>query len=136
MLIALIKNPVGASETVRMFTTATTRPLHLLIAINDRFADGTDVSWLWDADFEPLAQRVAHVTVSGTRAADMALRLDYAGVATEAITVIDDLPTALDTALAALPPGETLAILPTYTAMLELRSEITRRGWARPFWEA
>ncbi len=76
------------------------------------------------------------MTVSGTRAADMALRLDYAGVATEAITVIDDLPTALDTALAALPPGETLAILPTYTAMLELRSEITRRGWARPFWEA
>ncbi len=136
MLIALIKNPVGASETVRMFTTATTRPLHLLIAINDRFADGTDVSWLWDADFEPLAQRVAHVTVSGTRAADMALRLDYAGVAAETIAVIDDLPTALDTALASLPPGETLAILPTYTAMLELRSEIARRGWARPFWEA
>jgi UDP-N-acetylmuramyl tripeptide synthase len=135
-LIALIKNPVGASETVRMFTTATDQPLHLLIAINDRFADGTDVSWLWDADFEPLAHRVAHVTVSGTRAADMALRLDYAGVAGEVITVIDDLPAALDAALSRLPPGETLAVLPTYTAMLDLRSEISRRGWAKPFWEA
>ncbi|ACL25805.1 domain of unknown function DUF1727 [Chloroflexus aggregans DSM 9485] len=135
MLIALIKNPVGASETVRMLTATTTRPLHLLIAINDRFADGTDVSWLWDADFEPLAGRIARVTVSGTRAADMALRLDYAGVDGAAITVIDDLPTALDTALATLPVGETLAVLPTYTAMLDLRAEIARRGWAKPFWE-
>ncbi|WP_298818201.1 MurT ligase domain-containing protein [Chloroflexus sp.] len=136
LLIALIKNPVGASETVRMLTSTTTTPLHLLIAINDRFADGTDVSWLWDADFEPLAGRVAHVIVSGTRAADMALRLDYAGVDGRTITVIDDLPAALDAALAALPPGETLAVLPTYTAMLDLRAEIARRGWARPFWEA
>lgn len=136
MLIALIKNPVGASETVRMLTTATTKPLHVLIAIHDRFADGTDVSWLWDADFEPLAGKVARVTVSGTRAADMALRLDYAGVAAETMTVIDDLSAALDAALAALPTGETLAILPTYTAMLDLRAEITRRGWAKPFWES
>lgn len=136
MLIALIKNPVGASETVRMLTTATSKPLHVLIAINDRFADGTDVSWLWDADFEPLAGKVARVTVSGTRAADMALRLDYAGVAAETMTVIDDLPAALDAALAALPTGETLAMLPTYTAMLDLRAEIARRGWAKPFWES
>ncbi len=135
LLIALIKNPVGASETVRMLTSATSRPLHLLIAINDRFADGTDVSWLWDADFEPLAGRVAHITVSGDRAADMALRLDYAGVAADAITVVDKLPPALDTALSALPPGETLVILPTYTAMLDLRNHIAQRGWARPFWE-
>ncbi len=136
MVIALIKNPVGASETVRMFTAATEQPLHMLIAINDRFADGTDVSWLWDASFEPLAGRVARITVSGARAADMALRLDYAGVAPNAIVVIDDLAAALDAALAALPPGEMLAILPTYTAMLDLRADIARRGWAPPFWEA
>ncbi len=66
----------------------------------------------------------------------MALRLDYAGVAAETMTVIDDLPAALDAALAALPAGETLAILPTYTAMLDLRAEIARRGWAKPFWES
>ncbi len=167
LLIALIKNPVGASETVRMLTQDWTpqRPeamedlqhtlvgndnrdtaassaqqsppsdLHILIAINDRYADGTDVSWLWDADFEALAAKVALATVSGTRAADMALRLKYAGMPTERIRVAPDLPHALDSALATLPKGATLSILPTYTAMLELRADLARRGWVRQFWE-
>jgi UDP-N-acetylmuramyl tripeptide synthase len=163
LLIALIKNPVGATETVRMLTDArkfhTSTPsevtpsshhdprrvapdtrhsplnLHLLILINDRHADGTDVSWLWDAEFERLAGCVAHVTVSGTRAADMAVRLKYAGVEPERMTIEDDPPHALDAALKRLPPGATLYVLPTYTAMLDLRAELVRRGWARPFWE-
>lgn len=140
MLIALIKNPVGASETIRMILSTShhlpQHALHLLIAINDRYADGTDVSWLWDADFEPLAGRVARVVVSGTRAGDMAIRLKYGGVDTSRIHLASDLSFALDQALAALPEGETLFVLPTYTAMLELRTELSRRGWARPFWEA
>ncbi|NJO05970.1 MAG: DUF1727 domain-containing protein, partial [Chloroflexaceae bacterium] len=139
MLIALIKNPVGASETVRMLTTnatASQQPLHLLIAINDRFADGTDVSWLWDADFEPLVPHIAGVVVSGVRAPDMAVRLKYAGLPPNRMTVEGHLPRALDTALAALPVGATLSILPTYTAMLDLRADLARRGWVRPFWEA
>ncbi|HWQ14437.1 MAG TPA: DUF1727 domain-containing protein, partial [Roseiflexaceae bacterium] len=163
LLLALIKNPVGASETVRMLVEGSTlhvarsaqhhhvageptsdvqranvrleTGLHLLILINDRHADGTDVSWLWDADFERLAGRVARATVGGTRAADMAVRLKYAGVAPEHIAVADDPARALDAALAALPAEETLYALPTYTAMLELRAELVRRGWARPFWE-
>jgi UDP-N-acetylmuramyl tripeptide synthase len=154
LLLALIKNPVGASETVRMLVGGwgvgdgereTTNPspiphplspsLHLLVAINDRFADGTDVSWLWDADFERLEGRVAHAVVSGIRAADMAVRLKYAGVEPERIVVEPDLARALDTALAALPAGATLYALPTYTAMLDLRAELVRRGWVRPFWE-
>jgi UDP-N-acetylmuramyl tripeptide synthase len=164
MLIALIKNPVGATETVRMLTpeqqSAGDRPqiadgstenssgvsglrsLHLLIAINDRDADGTDVSWLWDAEFERLAAAlpdggplVARAVVSGTRADDMAVRLKYAGVDPARISVAPSLAGALDEALAALPPGATLTVLPTYTAMLELRAELARRGWARPFWE-
>lgn len=138
MLIALIKNPVGASETVRMFTTNAAikkQPLHLLIAINDRYADGTDVSWLWDADFEPLAAHSAGVVVSGTRAEDMAVRLKYAGIAPEHISVVPDLPQAIDSALAALPDEATLSLLPTYTAMLELRANLARRGWVRQFWE-
>jgi UDP-N-acetylmuramyl tripeptide synthase len=138
LLIALIKNPVGASETVRMLTTSAdvhAAPLHLLIAINDRYADGTDVSWLWDADFEPLVERIAHVHVSGTRAADMAVRLKYAGLASERLSVEPALPRALDAALEALPAGATLSILPTYTAMLDLRADLARRGWVRPFWE-
>jgi UDP-N-acetylmuramyl tripeptide synthase len=133
MLIALIKNPVGASETVRMLTTSD-EPLHLLVAINDRYADGTDVSWLWDADFEPLVARSTQVFVSGTRAEDMAVRLKYAGVPAEQIYSEPELQRALDAALAALPAGATLSILPTYTAMLELRTELARRGWVRPFW--
>jgi UDP-N-acetylmuramyl tripeptide synthase len=161
LLIALIKNPVGATETVRMLTEArmfhtstapevtpasshhdsplivsnTNHNLHLFILINDRHADGTDVSWLWDAEFERLAGCVAHVTVSGTRAADMAVRLKYAGVEPERMTIEDDPPHALDAALKRLPPGATLYVLPTYTAMLDLRAELVRRGWARPFWE-
>jgi len=141
ILIALIKNPVGASETVRMLVEAqpASRPdapaLHVLIAINDRYADGTDVSWLWDADFEPLHSQLASVHVSGTRAADMAVRLKYAGVPPEWIVIEPDLHRAVDAALAALPTGATLSILPTYTAMLELRADLARRGWVRPFWE-
>lgn len=138
LLIALIKNPVGASETVRMLTNnaaVSGQPLHLLVAINDRYADGTDVSWLWDADFEPLAAHTTQVFVSGTRAEDMAVRCKYAGVPPEQMTVEPDLPRALDAALAALPPDALLSILPTYTAMLDLRAELARRGWVRPFWE-
>jgi UDP-N-acetylmuramyl tripeptide synthase len=161
LLIALIKNPVGATETVRMLTEArmfhtstapevtpasshhdsplivsnTNHNLHLFILINDRHADGTDVSWLWDAEFERLAGCVAHVTVSGTRAADMAVRLKYAGVEPERMTIAEDPSHALDAALNRLPSGATLYVLPTYTAMLDLRAELVRRGWARPFWE-
>jgi UDP-N-acetylmuramyl tripeptide synthase len=157
LLLALIKNPVGASETVRMLTSQqsavssqqsaadelptascqlpTRDGLHLLVAINDKYADGTDVSWLWDADFELLADRVAGAVVSGTRAADMAVRLKYAGVAPEHVRVEPDLARALDAALASLPAGATLYALPTYTAMLELRGELARRGWVKPFWE-
>lgn len=164
LLIALIKNPVGATETVRMLTesriahiahgsevSSAASPhdsrriapdtyhapldLHLLILINDRHADGTDVSWLWDAEFERLAGCVAHVTVSGTRAADMAVRLKYAGVEPERMTIEEDPLQALDAALKRLPSDTTLYVLPTYTAMLDLRADLVRRGWARPFWE-
>ncbi|HMP40898.1 MAG TPA: MurT ligase domain-containing protein [Roseiflexaceae bacterium] len=137
LLVALIKNPVGASETVRMLVEASSAAagLHMLVVINDRHADGTDVSWLWDAEFERLAGVTGRVVVSGTRAADMAVRLKYAGIDPARMTVVEALPAALDTALAQLPPGAMFCALPTYTAMLELRTELVRRGWARPFWE-
>ena len=145
VLLALIKNPVGASETVRMLigdidqaqqaTDETPRRLHLLIAINDKYADGTDVSWLWDADFEQLYERVSHIVISGTRAEDMAVRLKYAGIPEERCHIEQDLPHAMDFAVQQLPQDQTLYVLPTYTAMLELRADLARRGWVRPFWE-
>jgi UDP-N-acetylmuramyl tripeptide synthase len=133
--MALIKNPVGASETVRMLTDDEGPPLNLMIAINDKIADGTDVSWLWDADFERLNGRVERDVVTGTRARDMAVRLKYAGVEPERIQVEDQLERAIDTAQALTPPGTTLYLLPTYTAMLELRAELHRRGLVGAFWE-
>ncbi|KAB8144025.1 DUF1727 domain-containing protein [Chloroflexia bacterium SDU3-3] len=137
LFMALIKNPVGASETVRMLVGGlpAAQQIDLMIAINDRYADGTDVSWLWDADFERLADHVARAVVSGTRADDMAVRLKYAGVDPARVTVVPELPQALDAALAALPQGATLYALPTYTAMLELRQNLAQRGWVKPFWE-
>jgi lipid II isoglutaminyl synthase (glutamine-hydrolysing) len=135
MLMALIKNPVGASETIRMLTSQSAGDLSMLILINDRHADGTDVSWLWDADFERLSGQIGRVVVGGTRAEDMAVRLKYAGVDPARITTEPDVAQALDLARGAAPAGATLYALPTYTAMLELRDHCARRGWVRPFWE-
>lgn len=134
LVLALIKNPIGASETLRMLVEAWHTQVRMLIIINDRDADGTDVSWLWDADFELLPDHLSHVTVSGTRAADMHVRLKYAGVPVERIDTNDDIATALDAALASQPAGSTVYVLPTYTAMLELRAVLVARGWAQPFW--
>jgi lipid II isoglutaminyl synthase (glutamine-hydrolysing) len=143
VLMALIKNPIGASETIRMLAGDQTpaadddlTSLHLLIVINDKTADGTDVSWLWDADFERLAGRVAHAVVAGTRAWDMAVRLKYAGVDPGRIETISELAPALDRALRAGDTSQPLFLLPTYTAMLEMREVLVGRGYVRPFWES
>jgi hypothetical protein len=93
------------------------------------------VSWIWDADFELLADKLRHVTCSGTRAAELALRLKYAGAPPERITAVDGLPEALDRALASA-DEDRLFVLPTYTALLELRKELASRGHAPRFWEA
>lgn len=127
--IMLVKNPAGANEVLR--TLALEDGEHDLLAVlNDRIADGRDVSWIWDADFEALAPRLRRAVCSGTRAPEMALRLKYAGLATDRIAVVDELPRALDVAVAGGAPAERLFALPTYTAMLELREELVRRGIA------
>jgi UDP-N-acetylmuramyl tripeptide synthase len=131
--ILLIKNPAGANEILR---TLALEPgeLDVLAILNDRTADGRDVSWVWDADFELLASSVATVTCAGTRAAELALRLKYAGVPVERIRVVADLPTALDAALGEASSGR-LFVLPTYTALLQLRDELASRGHVAQFWE-
>jgi UDP-N-acetylmuramyl tripeptide synthase len=139
LLLALVKNPVGFNEVLRMLFPPAAESLqrHLLIIINDLTADGHDVSWLWDVDFEVLAApgRVAAVTCAGLRATDMANRLKYAGCAPDQVQVVEDLNAALESALAALPPGDTLYVLPTYTAMLAFRALLGERGWVAGFWE-
>jgi UDP-N-acetylmuramyl tripeptide synthase len=127
--ILLVKNPAGANEVLRTLTLAGDR-LDLWIALNDRIADGRDVSWIWDADFELLAGRVRSVTCSGTRAEEMALRLKYAGIGAEP-RIDRDLGRSLDAAVA---DGEgPLYALPTYTALIELRDLLAERGLARPW---
>jgi UDP-N-acetylmuramyl tripeptide synthase len=131
--ILLIKNPAGANEVLRTLRQeAEGRDLHLWVALNDRIADGRDVSWVWDADFELLAKGVSKVTCAGTRAAEMALRLKYAGWPPESIDIEPDIGTALDRAVAASP--DRLFALPTYTALLELRKLLASRGLAKEFW--
>lgn len=149
LLMALVKNPVGFNEVIRMLfepadsqTEVTDQSMsarHLLIIINDLIADGRDVSWLWDVDFETLVtstQGVARVDVSGIRADDMALRLKYAGVDPSMISTDKSFGGALDKAVAALPAGGTLYVLPTYTAMLDFRKGLHERNWVdTQFWE-
>jgi lipid II isoglutaminyl synthase (glutamine-hydrolysing) len=132
LCILLVKNPTGANEVLR--TVALEPGEHdVLGVLNDQTADGHDVSWIWDADFEPLAPRIRRVTCSGTRAAELAVRLKYAGVPSERITLEPRLGDALDRALED-DGGGTLYALPTYTAMLELRALLVKRGAAASSW--
>jgi lipid II isoglutaminyl synthase (glutamine-hydrolysing) len=126
--ILLIKNPAGANEVLRTLTLEEGE-LDLWFALNDRIADGRDISWIWDADFEVLAGRVRRATCSGTRAEEMALRLKYAGIDAP-IEVERDLGASVDRAVATA-AGERLFALPTYTALLELRDLLARRGLAK-----
>jgi UDP-N-acetylmuramyl tripeptide synthase len=132
--ILLVKNPAGANEVLR--TLALEPGEHdLLGVLNDRTADGHDVSWIWDADFELLAGRVRRAVCAGTRAPELALRLKYAGVQTQRIEVREDLSAALTTALADGEGDRPLYVLPTYTAMLSLRELLVRRGEATSSWQ-
>jgi UDP-N-acetylmuramyl tripeptide synthase len=132
--IMLVKNPAGANEVLR---TLLLEPGEhdLLGVLNDAIADGRDVSWIWDADFELVAGRIREVTCSGTRAADLAVRLKYAGVDPARIRVEAELPAALALAAADRPGnGAPLYALPTYTAMLALRELLVERGEASSAW--
>jgi UDP-N-acetylmuramyl tripeptide synthase len=132
--ILLIKNPAGANEVLRtlLLEGREGEGIDLWIALNDRIADGRDVSWIWDADFELLAGGVRRVVCSGTRAPEMALRLKYAGWPEEAIEVVPGIADSLDKAVEGA-PGRLFA-LPTYTALLELRKLLADRGLAKEFW--
>ena len=131
--ILLIKNPAGANEILRTLGLEPDQ-LDVLAVLNDNIADGRDVSWIWDADFELLSTRVRRVTCAGTRAAELAVRLKYAGVPESALSVVPELALALDRALMDADSGRLYA-LPTYTALLALRAELTARGHVSRYWE-
>jgi len=136
--LALAKNPTGLNEILRTLIQ-TDEELHLLAMLNDNTADGHDVSWIWDADIEMLRGRVASVVFGGVRAEDLALRFKYAGVTTSSAApqwaVERQSEPAFKRALEWTPASRRLFIVPTYTAMLEIRQELTRLGMVRPYWE-
>jgi UDP-N-acetylmuramyl tripeptide synthase len=167
--IMLAKNPTGLNEVLRALESSGGTRRHLFLLLNDRPADGEDVSWIWDADFERVPRIARSIVVSGTRAADLAVRLKYAGVAvserlavpeeegsapavpsanarlaaepqpggrdTVPIIIEPSVPRALDAALEHTPRGQSLFVVPTYTAMLAVRAELERRGFAPHYWE-
>jgi lipid II isoglutaminyl synthase (glutamine-hydrolysing) len=131
--ILLIKNPAGTNEVLRTLRLESAGAgLDLWIALNDRIADGRDISWVWDADFELLDGAVRSVVCAGTRAPEMAVRLKYAGLPPEAIDVVHDIPGSLDRAVSGA--GGRLFALPTYTALIELRKLLADRDLAPEFW--
>ena len=130
----LIKNPAGANEAVRTLVEAAA-PSVAVIALNDAIADGRDVSWIWDVDFEPLLAGLDRLVATGSRAAELALRFAYGGMPRERIEVVPvararDRPRAR-----ADPAGGELTVLPTYTAMLAMRKIVAARGHVTNYWE-
>ena len=130
----LVKNPTGCNQVIEFLEDSTERFV-LVVCLNDRSADGTDVSWIWDADFEGLARmssRIEQLVVSGDRAGDMRVRIKYAGIPDAHIRVERDYEKLVSWLAEQERP---VYIMPTYTAMLELRQTIVHRCGGTDFWE-
>ena len=136
--LLLVKNPAGANQVLRLLAAVTGEVgaggLMVAALLNDRHADGQDVSWIWDVDFEPLARVVQQTWCGGARAEDLALRLKYAGWP-KPMSIEHEPAAVLDAVLAWTQAGDQVFVIPTYTAMLDLRAELVRRGAATSFWQ-
>ena len=130
----LIKNPAGCNQVLN-FLTNINEPSIFVACLNDRAQDGTDVSWIWDVDFERLVdmgENLSQIFVSGVRADDMAMRFVYAGIDREKISVIKDYDNLIKACVSQKKP---VYIMPTYTAMLALREKISKTYGFKDFWE-
>ena len=130
----LVKNPAGCNQVMRYLAALPDKAM-FVVCLNDNDADGTDISWIWDADFERLStmgERLDQVLVSGIRAEDMLLRLKYAGVPENRMTLVHDYADLIDRMCSS---EHRVFIMPTYTAMLDLRSQLQKRLGGKEFWE-
>ncbi len=132
--IFLIKNPAGTNEVIRTIIADDAEKIDLVIALNDNIADGRDVSWVWDADFEHMAGRIGTVICTGTRAEEMALRVKYSGVDQSLISVEKDPYQAVERA-GGSDSSSPLYVLPTYTALLDIYKALAKRGRVSHFWK-
>jgi UDP-N-acetylmuramyl tripeptide synthase len=135
VVLGFVKNPTSYNTSLQALSFGD-EPRQLLVAASNTEVDGEDFAWLWDVDFESAAARIERVTVTGTRAWDLATRLKYAGVNPTSITIVGSASRALDAAFASIAPGGRLTILASYTPTLEFRSLMNRRGWVGPLRDA
>ena len=133
IFIGLVKNPTGFNEVLRVLFNKSSKKF-LMIAVNDLIADGRDVSWFWDVDFEVLVGKTHKIWLSGIRASDMNLRLKYTGAIFKLETE-ENIQNCFEKAIEGTQIGETLYILPTYTALLEIKKIMARKGISSEFWE-
>ncbi|MFM7247172.1 MAG: MurT ligase domain-containing protein, partial [Actinomycetota bacterium] len=133
-VLLLFKNPTGANEALRAIA-GDLADSRVVLALNDRIADGRDVSWIWDIDLEGGLDAAAGVVCTGTRAADLAVRLRYADLVADSIDIRTPPEAAFDAAVRDAPPGGRVYVLATYTAMLDLHRVLAERGLTRSFWE-
>ncbi len=132
--VMLVKNPAGCNQVLR-FLSSLPEELELAILLNDNDADGTDISWIWDVDFELLpgfGDRLKKVIVSGKRAADLAVRLKYAGLAAEKVEAEPSYDALAERLGKAQVP---VYVMPTYTALLDFRPQLIKRCGGADFWE-
>lgn len=135
--VILVKNPTGFNQVLTYLLTEKQKT-QIAFLINDKLADGTDISWLWDVDFEKLQQMQETVSTfytSGIRAEDMAVRLKYAGIYSNRIRIVKDYEELLNNALETTQEGQNLYILPTYTAMLDVRNLLKKKFGLKEFWK-
>ncbi len=124
--ILLSKNPTGLNESLRTVLRSSKKG-PIVFLLNDRIADGRDVSWIWDADMEMVSDVDIPVIVSGDRRCDMAVRLKYAGVSSSRIHVFDLTDEAMKYAISRTTVDDHIWVLPTYTAMLGVRKYLLGR---------
>lgn len=131
IFLMLVKNPIGLTQTIN---TAAPLARNYLMILNDNFADGMDVSWIWDGDFSALVEDFNFIYASGLRAADMALRLKYEGLDVSKVKIVSSIESAFKRAIKDTPDGEPLFVLATYSAMFQLRSSLARKGKSPSIW--
>ena len=130
----LVKNPAGCNQVLNYLTSLSEETL-FIFCLNDKLADGTDVSWIWDVAFEKLVEmdeRLSFIFVSGIRAYDMAVRLKYAGVPLEKLKIIEDYDALIKEMEERKLP---VVIVPTYTAMMDLREKMSAVFGGKEFWK-
>lgn len=124
ILVLLSKNPTGFNQSIEAVLENSKNP-NVLLVLNDRAPDGRDVSWIWDIDIENLTEVSSNIFISGDRAYDMALRVKYSG--NEKFETFENLKEAVESAVEQTKENETLFVLPTYSAMLEVRKILSGR---------